>query len=372
MHPEISKIAPPVTVVLVGLGNIGSQIIDSLARIQELKRVVLIDPDIYELSNLASQRIVRRDIAKSKVQVQAGRLAAIRPGLEILSVRDEIAHVPRGILRNAIVLTALHSAESRRDACEAAWRVGSTVIDGGVHRELGLGRVSIYVPEPGKACFECALEEADYESMPSKHVCEAAEGDEMPTNGSASLGSLVAALMVIEAEKWIAGVAEGSLAGRQLVVNVSHHRQSVTRLERNAGCRFDHARREIRPLAGVTPHSTLGDALDAVRAAMNAPGEVAIGVDGHGFARALHCPACGVAKSLFAVPERLPPGARRCLACGGREMLALGFKKVDRVTAKDAPPRSLRRSLQSLGVRPLDVLLASDASTENYFEVSHE
>ena len=328
MIPELS---PFPTVALVGLGNIGSQTIDALGRIRSLKRAVLVDPDIYSESNLGSQRISRRDLNALKARVQARRLAEINPGLEVVPIIDGIANVPRGLLRGAVVLTALDSAESRRDACEAAWRVGSTVIDGGVEPELGLGRVSVYVPHAGAPCFECALEEEDYQAMPTRHVCGAGEADDVPTNGSPSLGALVGSLMVIEAEKLLAGRLAGSLAGSQLVVDVTHHKQFVTRLNRNVNCRFDHSRRDIRTLTGVTERSTLGNALGAVRAAFGTSRKISLGVDGHEFAKVLHCPGCGAANPTS-------PGFGAAPAVQGAELLIVRRSRDARSRLQEARP----------------------------------
>jgi len=365
------------TVVVVGLGNIGSQTVDALGRIPGLKRVILVDPDYYSESNLASQRILRRDLNKAKVHVQARRLSEINPGLEVIPVLDSIANVPRGWLRGCVMLTALHSAAARRDACEAAWRMGATVVDGGVDPELGLGRVTVYAPAPDAPCFECSLEEDDYQAMPVRHLCGADAIDDAEvtaTNGSPSLGAFVGALAVIEVEKLLAGQLKQSLAGRQLVVDLTHHNQYVTRLDRHSKCRcrFDHAIRDIQPLRGITERSTLSEALRVLRKALSARGNVSLGVDGHEFAKALHCPGCGGAKELLALAERLPRKARLCGTCAGREMIAVGFKKLARINDSVVPSRLLRCSLRQAGVRAGDVLVAGDETREGFFEVSHD
>ena len=374
MKKRIPKPVPLTTVVAVGLGNIGSQTIDALGRLKTLKRVVLIDPDTYSESNLASQRILRRDLNQPKVQVQARRLTEINPGLEVIRIRDSIANIPRGWLRHSVVQTALHSMESRRDACEAAWRVGSTVVDGGVETEMGLGRVTVYAPGTDAPCFECSLEDEDYQALPALHLCSPGAGEDevAATNGSASLGAFVGALLVIEVEKALSGRIQQSLAGCELVVDVAHHKQFVTGLHRRRNCRFDHARRDIHVFDGITERSTLFDALEVARATLRARGEVSLGVDGHDFARTLHCPGCGGARTLLALPERLPLKARSCASCDGREMLAVGFKKQARVSVSQAPARALRRTLRQAGVRAGDVLVAGDGTREGYFEVSHE
>lgn len=367
--PSLSQ---PPSVVLIGAGNIGSFTIDALGRVRGLERVVLVDPGFYDKSNLPSQRITARDVGKAKVKVQARRLREINPALEVTALVEPVATVPRGLLRGAVVLAAVDSLAARRDVCEAAWRVGAPVIDGGVDAELGLGRVSVYLPGPETACFECALEDADYDAMPVRHACDELGEDETPTNGSPSLGALVASLMVIEAEKLLAGKTEGSLAGKQLIVDVTRHNQFITRLDRNLRCRFDHTRRDIRTLPGVTERTALGDALAAAGSALGSGERTSLGVDGRQFARALHCPGCGEARTLLALPERLPPQARSCAACGGREMQALGFKQCDRLGRADVPARALRRPLRLFGIRAGDMLVAGDDGREMHFEVAHE
>src|ERR1035441_505078 len=56
-----------VHVVLVGCGAIGSSLVWQLARMPEIARVTLVDPDAYGKSNLRSQFIFPCDLGELKV-----------------------------------------------------------------------------------------------------------------------------------------------------------------------------------------------------------------------------------------------------------------------------------------------------------------
>ena len=90
------------TLVVVGAGgNIGSHLVPHLGRMARVGRVVLIDRDAYEPANLTSQDITPRDIGRPKALVQARRLRAINPALEVAAVVGAVEDQPLGLLRGA-------------------------------------------------------------------------------------------------------------------------------------------------------------------------------------------------------------------------------------------------------------------------------
>jgi molybdopterin/thiamine biosynthesis adenylyltransferase len=95
--------------VVAGCGNIGSHLVPHLARAPGVERVVLVDPDVYESKNLASQDIRAADSRRRKVEVQAQRLRQIRPELEVIAVADRLETLPLGHFRHAVLLGALDS-----------------------------------------------------------------------------------------------------------------------------------------------------------------------------------------------------------------------------------------------------------------------
>ena len=56
------------TVVVVGLGNIGSHVVPHVARLPAVGRLVLCDPDTYDASNVASQAICAGDVGLTKAE----------------------------------------------------------------------------------------------------------------------------------------------------------------------------------------------------------------------------------------------------------------------------------------------------------------
>ena len=161
--------------VIVGCGNIGSHLtahIARLARSASLERVILVDPDTYSEANLAGQEICISDVDRPKVQVQAERMRAIHPGLEVLPRECRIEELPLTALRGAILLGAVDSRDARQQINQAAWRIGSPWIDMAVDGPSLLCRVTTYLPGDSSVCLECSWDAADYRLLDQRVPCE--------------------------------------------------------------------------------------------------------------------------------------------------------------------------------------------------------
>ncbi len=78
------------TVLLIGLGGLGGFFAQSLARLG-IKKVILIDPDHFTLSNLNRQCFSHQEnLGAYKVDVVAEALQKIYPQLEIISYKNRI------------------------------------------------------------------------------------------------------------------------------------------------------------------------------------------------------------------------------------------------------------------------------------------
>jgi hypothetical protein len=163
------------TVLVAGLGNIGSFLAPLVARIPGVARVLLCDPDVYEPDQLASQDMEARSGGRGKAEVQAERLRRIRPGLCVEAFAAPVEQLPHGRLAGAIVASCLDSRAARLRLAARAWQVGSPFVDaavgGGASR---LVRTSAYLPEAGAACFECAFDAADYAALEQTAPCAGA------------------------------------------------------------------------------------------------------------------------------------------------------------------------------------------------------
>jgi molybdopterin/thiamine biosynthesis adenylyltransferase len=280
------------SVVVVGAGgNIGSHLVAHLARMGEIGRVTLIDFDAYEPANLRSQEARPRDVGRKKVSVQARRLRAINPALEVRAIGSAVESVPLGLLRADVILACLDSRRARQHVNQAAWRLGVTWIDSGVEAAGLLARVNVYAPAPGNPCLECAWDERHYAALEQTYPCAAsADADApatppdaarapadavllaappgtpsyvaAPTAAPSYLGALAAALLAAECAKLLRGDAERAAVSRQVTYDAAHHRLHVAALRRQASCRMpDHTPWQIAKLDARPEELTVADAL---------------------------------------------------------------------------------------------------------------
>jgi molybdopterin/thiamine biosynthesis adenylyltransferase len=143
------------TIILLGLGGVGSQIALALAR-KGAGKLVLLDHDIVEPSNLPRQVYYPRDVGKPKAYALAANLAresvcaSMFSGYH-LSFQDAIA---RGVDVTGDVAIVGVDSNPGRIAASAYYRErGVPVIFSAVSRAADHGYV--FVQEPQGPCFGC-------------------------------------------------------------------------------------------------------------------------------------------------------------------------------------------------------------------------
>ena len=124
-------------IVVAGCGNTGTHLLPHLARSPHISRLTLVDPDHYEIANVAVQNIDRMDVGQPKVVAQANKLQRIRPAmgassLEVIALQERIEDVPMGLLRCDLLVSCLDSRAARQHVNQIAWRLGIPWIDCGV------------------------------------------------------------------------------------------------------------------------------------------------------------------------------------------------------------------------------------------------
>jgi hypothetical protein len=160
------------TVLVAGLGNTGSFVAPLIARTPGVERVWLCDPDAYEAHQPSGQNIDARGVGRSKAEVQAERLREIRPGLRVEAIAAPVETLPMGVLLGAIVVSCLDSLAARLRLAARAWRVGSPLVDAAVGGGASLlARTTVYLPEEGAACLECAMDLRDYAALEQIQPC---------------------------------------------------------------------------------------------------------------------------------------------------------------------------------------------------------
>lgn len=334
------------TVVVVGAGgNIGSHLVPHLGRLRGVTRVVLVDPDVYEARNLASQDIGRADVGQPKVLVQARRLRRVAPGLHVTMLAERLEDVPLGRLRGDVLLACLDGRAARRAANLRAFRLGMPLLDAGVRADGLLARLDVFDPRGDGPCWECGREGAEDGDGERVYTCDPPAEAPAPTGAPSALGALAAALQALECGKLLHGPREHLAVGRRVTVSALTHRHFVTRLLPDPACPVDHARWTI----ATSP--TPPEALTVAGALALVPGAARLQVAGQRFVRGLVCPACGERRA-FAIRllGRLEPGLRTCGGCGGG-MRPAGSDVVEWVGEAEETA-----SLSGLGVRGGDVL----------------
>ena len=360
-----------VTVVGAG-GNIGSHLVPHLARMPGVTRVTLIDRDVYESKNLASQAITPRDVGRSKATVQVRMLRRIRPSLDILAINDAVENLPLGRLRADVLLACLDSRRSRQYVNQAAWRLGVPWIDTGVEAGGLLARVNVYVPGEDNPCLECAWDQRDYEALEQTYPCSEAEAgtaDNFATNAPSSLGALAASLQAIECQKILSGQLGNAAIGKQLVIDVLHHKQYLTSFRRNPDCRlFDHEPWEIKRLNLAVDKVTLDDLIGLMKLRMVDAGRSRLSVEGKRFVGKTTCRGCGLQRPMGAFLWLANGASRSCSQCGGTFFPA-GSETAEWIDLTSPPSKRKRRSLRSLGLRCGDVFSVESDRGQVHFEI---
>lgn len=112
------------TALVVGLGGIGAPAAAVLAR-SNLGRLVLVDPDVVEVSNLHRQVLYREaDVGRPKAEVAAERLRALAPAARIEGrrLRVEVSNAREALAGADVVVDGTDTFESKfllDDACAA-------------------------------------------------------------------------------------------------------------------------------------------------------------------------------------------------------------------------------------------------------------
>jgi|SRR5271167_369845 len=341
-------------VIVVGCGAIGSFLVPLLARMPGITRVTLVDPDAYELANLRGQNIFCCDVRELKVAVQARRLRALNPHLDVAAIPAAVGDLPLGSLRADLIVACVDTLQARLDINQIASRLGVPWIDSGVLESEKLARVNVYVPAADAACHECALSDEDYKSLEVEYPCGVAVPPVTPSDSSAVLASLAASLVAGECQKMLNGDLQHAVIGRQVTMDARTHRMFSTTFRRNPACRLTHGSWTPVPLRHSLRRLTVGDTL-AITGRISVPG--------HRFVRATVCPQC--CRRLDGL--RLDRPKARCPKCNVR-MIAPAFDALLDQLDTSLPQECLDRSLAQIGLVSGDIV----CGTEKQFELLAE
>ncbi len=207
------------TVGILGIGGLGSPISIYLA-VAGIGRIILIDKDTVELSNLNRQILHwDRDIDKFKAQSAKQKLAEINSNIEIITYTEEANEDNIEILFNGVdaVVDALDNFESRFLLNKFAVKHKIPLFHGAV---WGLeGRATTILP--GKTiCLNCI-----YKESPNK--------EKFPVAGVTP--ALIGSIQATEVLKYFTGIGE-LLANRLLIYDGEMMEFNQVTLNRDPDC----------------------------------------------------------------------------------------------------------------------------------------
>lgn len=182
------------TVAVVGLGALGTVAAELLCR-AGAGRLILIDRDIVELSNLQRQTLyAEADVGLPKAERAAARLAAINSRITIEARPSDLAHdnISRLLAGAGLVLDCTDSLETRFLINEHCLDTRIPWIYGAALGWEGYAKTFL----PGRACFRC-------------HFTETADLGTCDTAGVLNaLTSVIGSIQAAEAIKLIAGISQ--------------------------------------------------------------------------------------------------------------------------------------------------------------------
>lgn len=180
------------TVLIVGLGGLGGMVANGLVRMG-VKRLVLIDHDRFEESNLNRQLFATKEtLGMKKVYVAEEALHAINPDCDIKVYADRFETLMPSVFEHAdIVVDALDSIPLKLQLERIASRYGKPLVHGAIGGWYG--QIGISMPES-------RVLERYYQSK--NKGAEAEEGSPTFTPG------VIGNLMVLETVKLLSGREE--------------------------------------------------------------------------------------------------------------------------------------------------------------------
>lgn len=313
-------------VLVIGAGALGNEILKNLALLG-FRRVLVVDSDRIELSNLSRSVLYRADdVGRSKARTAAASAAEIAdlPTYHGIDA-NVVSQLGLGVFGWAdVVIAGLDNREARLWINRSAWKMGRPWIDGAIEGVSGVARVFL----PGRApCYECTLGETDWAILEKRMSCNLLTREEMiggktPTTPTTS--SIIAGIEVQEAVKLLHGLPV--LASRAFVFDGLHHTSYIVDYTENPACQSYVLDGKPVEYPGTSAETTLAELFAFARECMGISGPLALDFSRDVICQ-LRCPKCDVAEDRFVPLGGVSAKEGLCPSCGAmREVLtAHGF-----------------------------------------------
>jgi molybdopterin/thiamine biosynthesis adenylyltransferase len=338
-------------VLVVGAGALGNEIVKNLVLIG-VGHIFVVDLDRIENSNLARCMFFRAsDEGAYKAEVLAHRAAELNEDVEIVPLVGDVRLVAGlGLFADMdVALGGLDNREARLFVNQACWKTTTPWVDGAIEGLMGVVRV--FVP-PASACYECTLNDKDYELLAARRTCALLSRDDMlggkvPTTATSS--SVVAGMQVQEAIKLLHRdtLGEPSLSGAGYQFVGLTHESYVVQYPRQEEC-LSHDTYDLAGAECVAEQPLFGSLVSRAEELLG-PGAV-LDLE-HEVVLGATCGSCGETKRIREPVYALRTGAGICPVC--RNQWQLSF--LHSIGSEDN--ELLELTPADLGLPPADVIV---------------
>lgn len=347
-------------VIVVGAGALGNELVKNLV-LMGIRNITVADLDRIENSNLARCVFFRAsDEGEFKAEVLARRAMELNPDVVVTPVVGDVRlTLGLGEFMNAdLALGGLDNREARMYVNQACWKTSTPFIDGAI--EGLMGAVKVFIP-PHTACYECTMNERDYELVAARRTCALLSREEMlggkvPTTATSS--SVVAAIQVQEAVKMLHRdrLGEPTLAGAAYNFVGLTHDSYVVQYKQREDCMV-HDTYELDAAESISSGAPISEALTRAQELLGADAIIELEQE---VILSASCTACETSVDFFKPVDALTSGDGVCAGCNKEMRLDFAHS----VTA-DSPLAA--KSTVELGLPPNDVLVGRSGMERVFF-----
>ena len=351
------------TVMVVGAGAIGNELIKNLALLG-VGKIVIVDMDKIEQTNLTRSILYRMsDVGKYKSQAAAEAAMEINPDVKAICLNQNIVtDIGLGVFRSMdIVLGGLDNREARLAINQSCYMVNKPWIDGAIEVLNGFARV--FVP-PGP-CYECTMTETDWKLINKRKSCALLTHDEMlegktPTTPTSS--SIIAGVQVQEMLKLLHNDRNlPTLAGKGYVFNGLTHDSFVVEYQLKEDCMSHDLYDNIIEMDWSARDVSIRDVLEQAKKEL---GEGAIIEFDRDIATTATC-VCGHTKDIFNTVNRLRGKDVLCEKCGK----SMQFDSTHIITGEED---FLDKKLFEIGIPLYHIIAVRKGMNYIYYELSKD
>jgi adenylyltransferase/sulfurtransferase len=323
--------------------------------------IFIIDFDTIELANLSRSILFREsDSGREKAEVAAARAKEINPAVNVQYFHGDVTTaLGLGIIRRMdVIVGCLDNREARLAVNRFCYWMNKPWVDGAIQEFLGLVRV--FVPGKG-ACFECTLTEQARRDLSIRYSCPLLAREnvllgKVPT--TPTIASIIGSMQSQEALKLIHGLPVE--AGKVIRYNGMTNEMYTSAYQAREDCESHWVYGDVVELPGKASLTTLDEVLSLAQ--MDLGPDAVIELDQE-LILTLHCPKCMTTEQTLKPIAQVSFQTAHCPVCGT-------LREVNMTHMLTGEENFLQRTLSSVGIPPLHIIRAYNATEYRFYELS--